>query len=206
MLSFLAKIIKGGLLEVISSKSKDFSFFILSYNLHDLGFVGPHFTWCNSQDGLARRWARLDHFLANSHWLLNYNSFTNKHLICINSDHTPLLLTAFDSPPCFNKIFRFENTCLDYDGCHRNDISAWNATPSSSPMHSFTHFISCTKRNLCKLKRSNICHFDDEIQNIEREISSLDQNNTLSDDSWRNNWLKALRNRHSTLLRQKLIY
>ncbi|XP_039144169.1 uncharacterized protein LOC120281392 [Dioscorea cayenensis subsp. rotundata] len=38
------------------------------------------------------------------------------------------------------------------------------------------------------------------------EISSVDQSGSLLDDQWRITWLRALKNRHAALLRQKTIY
>lgn len=46
---------KGRPFRNYSSKSKLFSSFILENNLFDLEFGGSCFTWCNDQDGLARR-------------------------------------------------------------------------------------------------------------------------------------------------------
>lgn len=49
-----------------SIKSQFFNEFVSLNWLMDLGFMGSNYTWCNGQSGLARRWARLDRFLANS--------------------------------------------------------------------------------------------------------------------------------------------
>lgn len=45
-----------------SSKARAFHDFISLNSLLDMGFVGPNYTWCNGQQGLGRRWARLDCF------------------------------------------------------------------------------------------------------------------------------------------------
>lgn len=63
---------KGSSFKNYAPKSKSFSKFIFKNSLIDLNFIGSHFTWCNDQDGLACRWARLDRFLANSTWLSNF--------------------------------------------------------------------------------------------------------------------------------------
>lgn len=100
---------KGGSFRNYSSKSKAFTTFIQSNNLLDLGFTGSCFTWCNGHDGLTRRWARLDRFLSNSNWFIKFNYISSQHHDRINFDHTPMFLTAHDSPSPFSKIFRFEN-------------------------------------------------------------------------------------------------
>ncbi|XP_020675867.2 uncharacterized protein LOC110094870, partial [Dendrobium catenatum] len=41
-------------------------FFMAKHDLHDLGVIGPKFTWCNNKQGAARIWERLDRCLLNS--------------------------------------------------------------------------------------------------------------------------------------------
>lgn len=86
--------LKEGDFRSYASKYNLFSNSILDNNIHDLGFSGPHFTWCNGQQGLAHRWARLDRFLANTKWILNFKNFTKHHLSRTNSDHSLLFLTS----------------------------------------------------------------------------------------------------------------
>lgn len=80
---------RGGSFKNYSSKLNLFSSFISNNNLIDLGFVGPCFTWCNNQDVLARRWARLDRFLANTSWILKYNFYLNLHFAHIIFYYSP---------------------------------------------------------------------------------------------------------------------
>lgn len=56
---------KGGNFRNYSSKAKNFSNFISQNNLLVLGFSSSNFTWCNGHSRSSRRWAHLDHFLAN---------------------------------------------------------------------------------------------------------------------------------------------
>ena len=57
---------KGGSFSRNFIKLKYFNDFVSCTGLFDLGFVGPSFTWCNNQHGLARRWATLDRFIGNN--------------------------------------------------------------------------------------------------------------------------------------------
>lgn len=114
----------GGNFSHYASKSSFFSDFILSNNLFDLGFSGSRFTWCNGQTGHARHWVRLDLFLANSLWLLDFQHFSNLHLPRILSDHSPLFLSAFKFACYPIKNFHFDNCWLDYAGCHESVIRA----------------------------------------------------------------------------------
>lgn len=107
-----------------ASKSRSFYKFILDNNLHDLGFSSPCFTWCNAQQGLAHKWARLDHFLATTSWLLNFQDFINHHLPRTNSDHSVLFLHVHLSKK-FSKFFLdLIIFLLDYEGCHNSVLNA----------------------------------------------------------------------------------
>ncbi|CAL1401386.1 unnamed protein product [Linum trigynum] len=66
------------------------------FQLHEVGFVGPSFTW--------RRWnlsQRLDRALCNRQWLLKFPDVTTKHLARVGSDHRPIL--ALSAPPRQNR-------------------------------------------------------------------------------------------------------
>lgn len=48
---------KGGRFSYYSKKASYFLNFIDNNNMLDLHFVGLKYTWCNNQNGMARRWA-----------------------------------------------------------------------------------------------------------------------------------------------------
>ena len=56
----------GGNFSNYSRKAMLISDFIAKSSLVDISYIGNPFTWCNGQVGFARRWARLDRFLANT--------------------------------------------------------------------------------------------------------------------------------------------
>ncbi|KAJ0981340.1 hypothetical protein J5N97_009595 [Dioscorea zingiberensis] len=57
---------RGGCFNHYSIKAKHFADFVSNNQLFDLGFFGTPYTWCNNQNGLGRRWARLDRAIANN--------------------------------------------------------------------------------------------------------------------------------------------
>ena len=118
-----------------ANKSMVLNSFLPGDHLVDLGFIGPKFTWCNGQSGLARRWATLDKFPANTEWISHFEYYANKHLARTLSDHSMLFLKARLFAYRKSRIFRFDNYWLDYSGCHEAVINAWNATPNGSPLH-----------------------------------------------------------------------
>lgn len=191
----------GGSFTYYASKSTHFSEFIFKNSLHDLEFSGSPFTWCNGRSGLACRWARLDRFLANTDWILNFHNSSIAHLPRINSDHSPLFLSIQNPISSSKKIFHFDNFWLDYEGCHNSVISAWSSNSYASPLQAFSHAISRTKSNILRWKKSGLCHIDIEIKNIQLEISMLEESTRPFQDSWHDTWLRALYNRFNALTR-----
>lgn len=106
---------KGGNCRSYSSKAKIFYNFILQNNLLDLGFSGSNFTWCNGHSRSSRRWARLDHFLANLNWIFGFNSYVNLHIPHIVSGKMTLcpLFSSIQllKPHCYTKSCSFSYTC-----------------------------------------------------------------------------------------------
>ncbi|KAJ0983259.1 hypothetical protein J5N97_011514 [Dioscorea zingiberensis] len=143
---------RGGGFDHYSTKSKYFSEFISANQLFDLGYYGSPYTWCNKQNGLARRWARLDRYLANSSWISCFDSYYNKHLCRTLSDHSPMLLTARFFTSSKKKVFRFENYWFEHALCHQKVYKAWNFKTVTSPLHAFAHLTSRTRSILLDKK------------------------------------------------------
>ncbi|KAJ0967159.1 hypothetical protein J5N97_024076 [Dioscorea zingiberensis] len=125
---------RGGRFDNYSPKSRLFNEFINDNHLFDLGFIGSPFTWCNNQLGLAKRWARLDRFLANNDWVSKFDSYFNKYLPRTASDHSPLLLTATFGSQHKHRVFRFDNYWFEYNACHMNVSRAWTSLTTANPM------------------------------------------------------------------------
>ncbi|KAK8694177.1 hypothetical protein V6N13_071733 [Hibiscus sabdariffa] len=66
---------------------RDFITMIFNFDLYDLGYHGPDFTWTR-----ANRVVRLDRCLCNEYWLESFPDTIVNHLLCMKSDHRPLLL------------------------------------------------------------------------------------------------------------------
>lgn len=152
---------KGGSFSYYDRKSRYFLDFVESNNLIDLNYFGPHFTWCNNQSALARRWARLDRCLMNLAWS-SYFKFNNlKHLSRSLSDHSPFFLRSSPTHFLNKRVFRFDSW-FDFLGCHSAVQKAWLCSPHGNPMHALSHLLSRTCSNLRSWHRSGVNKVDSE--------------------------------------------
>lgn len=136
----------------------DFQNFLRLSCLHDLGFVGPQFTW---QRGPLR--ARLDRALCNDTWLMTWPATQVLHLPRIKSDHRPLLIKLPISPdrrppppfkflaswllhPEFQSLVQRDWLA---DGCVADNL----ATLSSSLQHWDKQVFGAVGLQKCRLRR-----------------------------------------------------
>ncbi|PKU87700.1 Putative ribonuclease H protein [Dendrobium catenatum] len=73
-------------------------------NLNDIGYFGCPFTWYR-----ANLWQRLDRFLFNDSWLVDFSFSSVEHLSRTLSDHSPLLLSVKTNLHLNALSFRFQN-------------------------------------------------------------------------------------------------
>ncbi|KAJ0972346.1 hypothetical protein J5N97_020305 [Dioscorea zingiberensis] len=197
---------RGGTFDHYSIKSRHFNDFVSRNQLFDLGYQGSPYTWCNNQGGLARRWARLDRFLANNAWLTNFDSYYNKHLPRTSSDHSPLLLSVKCFTHINKRIFRFENFWFDYESCHQTVLKAWKCNSSASHLSPTSHAICRTRKFLSNWKNNGKNSLDIAISKTEEDIQLLESlESTLHYSDLSNIALRGMYNKHTTLLRQNLL-
>ncbi|KAI0488474.1 hypothetical protein KFK09_028307 [Dendrobium nobile] len=71
----------GGKSFVFSKCPQEMKEFMINNDYHDVGFIGPNYTWCNNKDGLARLWERLDRMWFNSKAIMEFPNAKKKQRI-----------------------------------------------------------------------------------------------------------------------------
>ncbi|KAI0526756.1 hypothetical protein KFK09_002347 [Dendrobium nobile] len=111
---------RGGKRFSYSLGAREMELFLASNDLHEVGCVGPKFTWCNNKIGVDRILERLDRCYLNSTALCTPHRIMVKHLARIASDHCLILLNLFECKSEYKKVIRFEDM--------------WISNPSSSAL------------------------------------------------------------------------
>lgn len=180
MLLFIRMNIKVAL---YSRKASILSEFIATNNLLDVNYVESQYTCCNNQQGLARRWARLDSCMVNLVWSNTFNNCLIKHLLRFMSDHSPLFLSIYPRNVHRKKTFRFKIFWLEHKGCHEVVRKAWNSSPHSNPMHAVSHLISQTRHLLLDWKAKGLHPIDSSIEILESTIIEAEEKDGLGDSN-----------------------
>ncbi|KAL5745800.1 hypothetical protein ACOSP7_026946 [Xanthoceras sorbifolium] len=134
---------KGGV-DRLYSLITNFRSALVDCDLGDLGFRGDCFTWCNGRcgDGLIQE--RLDRFVGNIDWRMQFPVYTVTHLEYWGSDHRPVLIdfcdslmqgvhTGFDNRRHQHR-FHLEDCWEDYPACGKIVQRNWQACLSTSTL------------------------------------------------------------------------
>ncbi|KAI0488527.1 hypothetical protein KFK09_028362 [Dendrobium nobile] len=88
--------------------------FMNDWDYHDIGTVGPRYTWCNNKVGSGRILERLDRCLLNSLALQKIHIAFVRHLARVASDHCPIVLKLFEEDRREARSLRFEYIWLSF--------------------------------------------------------------------------------------------
>ncbi|XP_028553470.1 uncharacterized protein LOC114580371 [Dendrobium catenatum] len=116
---------RGGKRFHLSNRSKDMKKFMINNDFHDIGFVGPSYTWCNNKEGNSRIWERFDRCLLNSMALHNIPMAKVHHLPRVASDHALISINLVDHQKHNSGLLRFEDTWKSYPATWNIILKAW---------------------------------------------------------------------------------
>ncbi|XP_028547939.1 uncharacterized protein LOC110093766 [Dendrobium catenatum] len=109
----------------LSKGSKDLNNFMINNDFHDIGFVGPSYTWCNNKKGNSRIWERLDRCLLNSKAIHKVSFVKVHHLPRVASNHAPISINLVENQNQKSGFIRFEDTWKTYPATWNIVLKAW---------------------------------------------------------------------------------
>ncbi|XP_020704677.1 uncharacterized protein LOC110115703 [Dendrobium catenatum] len=105
---------RGGKRFLFSEGPREMKSFMGNSYFHDIGSVGPRFTWCNNKESTSRIWERLDRCILNSVAMQKLPFVVNRHLARMASDHCPIVIKMDEMVRLKSRTIRFEDTWRSY--------------------------------------------------------------------------------------------
>ncbi|KAL0383108.1 UNVERIFIED_CONTAM: hypothetical protein Scaly_0598100 [Sesamum calycinum] len=148
--------------------------------LHDLGFQGTSFTWCNNQHEPNTVRERLDRAWSNLAWLHLFPNSRVQHAQSLYLDHSPLVVelgpVAIKQLLKGHKQFRFEASWLQEADCEKLVTRGWKS-PVWSPFDNvLKEKISMISTILCCWGKMIGKETTKRIKELENNLVSLQQN------------------------------
>jgi len=131
-----------------NSFNNNFTHFLNSMGLIDLGFSGNPYTWSNHRQGLGLIKERLDRGIASSDWIHSFPHFSVTHLPAHTSDHNPLILDTDTPLPSLPRPFLFEEFWTHDPSCGTVIGKAWSSSVLGSPSFCISKKLKNTKKAL----------------------------------------------------------
>ncbi|KAK8670821.1 hypothetical protein V6N13_037436 [Hibiscus sabdariffa] len=186
--------------------SKAFQDLIFDHGLRDMGYQGPDFTWSRGSASV-----RLDRFICNSYWDEVFPETNVEHLLCLRSDHRPILLRiGATRQQSHTRHFRYFTGWKSHDDFQRLVADNW---PSNKYMtETLIHFTKAadtwnktvfgyigTKKKILMacirgIKKSLASRPSRFLRNLESELlieleNLLDQEELLWKQKSRSDWI-----------------
>ncbi|XP_020679036.2 uncharacterized protein LOC110097132 [Dendrobium catenatum] len=161
---------KGGKKFSFSQGLLEMKAFMNNNDLHDVGILGPKYTWCNNKNGNARILERLDRCLLNYKALEMVHQASIRHLARVASDHCPIVLKNFNQSYCSNRFLRFEDVWLSYLAVATVVSKSWNKLACGDVMEFFNKKFFRVMKSLHFLSKSKHKNLVDLKEKLKREI------------------------------------
>ena len=151
---------------------------VINYcGFHDLGFVGPPFTWSKSYRTEGRLCIHLDRALANTEWKRLFQGAVLHHLSSSTSDHSILYLRFKRTchhrrPP--SKIFRFEEMWLQDSCCVEVVQDSWYEGLYKPDGHPITNCLDNCREGLLAWNKSEFGHVGRKIDSLQKRLQMLE--------------------------------
>ncbi|XP_020674625.2 uncharacterized protein LOC110093913 [Dendrobium catenatum] len=111
---------------LFSKGPREMKGFMMNANFHDVGYVGPRFTWCNNKEGASRIWERLDRCMVNSVAIQKIPLVVTRHLARLASDNCPIVIKMDEKVRLKSKAISFEDTWRSYSTAKSIVFHSWS--------------------------------------------------------------------------------
>ncbi|KAL0314691.1 UNVERIFIED_CONTAM: hypothetical protein Sangu_2313500 [Sesamum angustifolium] len=139
--------------------------------LHDMGFLGSPYTWCNNQREPLTMYERLDRVCSTAAWAQAFSEAQVRHLPSPNSVHSALLIelrpTIKWEPSGSRRCFRFEAAWVQKSRCEDIITKDWDRPGSLEEK------LECLGARLSVWGRLVLRETKDRIARLEQELVSL---------------------------------
>ncbi|XP_020698809.1 uncharacterized protein LOC110111334 [Dendrobium catenatum] len=177
---------RGGKRFVFPQGPQDMQMFMKRCDFHDIGIIGPKFTWCNNKIGGARILERLDRCLLNSAALNIIQSVAVRHLGRISSDHCPIAISICGSEFKKNRRLKFEEIWISYLASKGIVANSWNKPSGGDDVQKLNLKLKRVLKALFHWSKAKHANLNILKDNLKAEIMSLqeeeDNSGSLSKD------------------------
>ncbi|KAL0405585.1 UNVERIFIED_CONTAM: hypothetical protein Slati_3872400 [Sesamum latifolium] len=146
--------------------------------LHNLGYIGPKFTWSNNREAPTTVCERLDRAFACHRWKSRFPTAKVTHLPRIYSDHRPIVIeieTSSKGGCRSNRIRRFEAYWVKADECEKIISESWrNHEGLLNHEAAWTNMENC-KVGLFQWSDKRYGNLEKKIRDLEKSISDLNE-------------------------------
>nr|XP_016462863.1 PREDICTED: uncharacterized protein LOC107785951 [Nicotiana tabacum] len=157
-------------LHVYLSEVEDFSHFVDTCALYDLGFKGILYTWWNGRSDIDCIFKRLDRYFANQQFLDLFPALEVQHLIKYGSDHAPLLLSCNNDTVHIKKPFKFLNFWAKHETFQKMVKENWVAEDMGNPFILFHNKLKKVKATLAVWSKETFGDIFEQIASLEDVI------------------------------------
>ncbi|XP_020676309.1 uncharacterized protein LOC110095208 [Dendrobium catenatum] len=117
---------RGGKRFMFSKGPKEMKGFMMNSYFHDIGYIGPRYTWCNNKEGASWIWEMLDRCLLNSFAIQKLPLASIRHLARVASDHSPIVHKLDVNVRYKSKVIMFKDTWRSYPAIKSVVYHSWN--------------------------------------------------------------------------------
>ncbi|XP_020679222.1 uncharacterized protein LOC110097282 [Dendrobium catenatum] len=150
---------------------------------HDVGVVGPRYTWCNNKVGSGRILKRFDSCLLNSMALQNIQIAVVRHLARVASDHFPIVLKLFEVSIRMRRYIKFEEVWLSFKIAAHIVSKGWKKNYVGDDMEVLNKKYKRNLNDLFYYSKNKLKDFSSEKERLKAEIILLQK------EEARNGWM-----------------